>query len=156
MPYYIITGRKRSPFNNNTCVSATSDATKYYCSNYALIFSMSSKVFDVLNMTDYYQVLDLPRNATLEEIRHSYRNKVRIYHPDKNLQNKQWAEEKFKKVQIAYQTLSDESTRRAYDRYGDNYRHVSTNTGFTVISQTSYTFQGPHGNYSYKTTTYTM
>jgi DnaJ-class molecular chaperone len=96
-------------------------------------------------MTDYYRVLDLPKSATQEDIRCSYRKKTRLYHPDKNSQNKEWAEMKFKEVQTAYETLSVESRRRAYDKHGDDYRYVPTNAASSTVFHTDFVyFQGPH------------
>jgi len=98
-------------------------------------------------MRDYYQILDLPKNASQKEIRQSYRKKARLYHPDKyqNPQNKEWAENKFKDLQIAYQTLSDENKRRAYDKYGEDYLNVSTTDAETTVFETGvFYFQGPH------------
>ena len=77
-------------------------------------------------MPDYYQVLGVNSDASPEDIKQSYKSKVRLYHPDKNLQNKEWAERKFNDVQTAYHTLSDETRRRAYDTYGKNYAEVVT------------------------------
>lgn len=65
---------------------------------------------------DFYDVLGVGRAANKEEIKKAYRNKARQYHPDVNKESD--AEERFKEVQRAYEVLSDEQTRAAYDRYG--------------------------------------
>lgn len=66
---------------------------------------------------DYYEVLEVTKTATFEEIKKAYRKKAIQYHPDKNPDNKE-AEEKFKEAAEAYEILSDEQKRAKYDRYG--------------------------------------
>jgi DnaJ-class molecular chaperone len=65
-------------------------------------------------MRDYYEVLELGRGATSEEIRSSYRRLAMKWHPDRN-GGSAVAEERFKQVAEAYSVLSDEATRRDYD-----------------------------------------
>ncbi|XP_078281025.1 dnaJ homolog subfamily B member 6b isoform X1 [Rhinoraja longicauda] len=69
-------------------------------------------------MVDYYQVLGVPKNASPEEIKKSYRKMALKWHPDKNLDHKEEAEAKFKQLSEAYEVLSDSSKRDIYDRYG--------------------------------------
>jgi molecular chaperone DnaJ len=64
---------------------------------------------------DLYAVLGVDRKAPAAEIKKAYRKLARQYHPDRNQGDKQ-AEERFKEVQQAYDILSDEEKRRAYDR----------------------------------------
>ena len=66
---------------------------------------------------DYYEVLEVPKTATAEEIKKAYRKKAIQYHPDRNPGDKQ-AEEKFKEAAEAYSVLSDEQKRKRYDQYG--------------------------------------
>ncbi len=66
---------------------------------------------------DYYEVLDVAKNATAEEIKKAYRKKAIQYHPDKNPGNAE-AEEKFKEAAEAYEVLSDDNKRARYDRFG--------------------------------------
>jgi molecular chaperone DnaJ len=66
---------------------------------------------------DYYEVLQVSRTATAEEIKKSYRKLAVKYHPDKN-PGDHTAEEKFKELGEAYDVLMDENKRAAYDRYG--------------------------------------
>jgi len=66
---------------------------------------------------DYYEVLEVAKNATAEEIKKAYRKKALQYHPDRNPGDKE-AEEKFKEAAEAYGVLSDPDKRARYDRYG--------------------------------------
>ncbi len=66
---------------------------------------------------DYYEVLEVTRTATVEEIKKAYRKKAIQYHPDKNPGDHQ-AEEKFKEAAEAYEVLSDQSKRARYDQFG--------------------------------------
>src|SRR5271166_5403713 len=66
---------------------------------------------------DYYEVLGVARDAKADEIRKTYRKLARKYHPDLNPGDKS-AEERFKKVQEAYDVLSDAKKRQVYDQYG--------------------------------------
>ena len=66
---------------------------------------------------DYYEVLGVPRRASLKDIRTAFRNLARKYHPDLNPGDKA-AEEKFKQIQEAYDVLSDSKKRQMYDQYG--------------------------------------
>ena len=66
---------------------------------------------------DFYEILGVPKNASDEEIKKSYRKLAMKYHPDRN-QGDASAEVKFKEAKEAYEMLSDAEKRAAYDQYG--------------------------------------
>lgn len=69
------------------------------------------------NKRDYYDVLGLPRDCILDEIKREYRRLAHKYHPDVNNGNPE-AEEKFKEITEAYAVLSNNEKRSQYDRFG--------------------------------------
>jgi molecular chaperone DnaJ len=75
---------------------------------------------------DYYKILGVAKNATADEIKKAYRKLAMQCHPDKNRGDKS-AEEQFKKVGEAYDVLSDERKRLAYDEFG--HEAVGGNSG---------------------------
>ncbi len=66
---------------------------------------------------DYYEILEVQRQATTDEIKKAYRKKALEFHPDRNPGNKE-SEEKFKEATEAYSALSDPDNRRKYDQFG--------------------------------------
>ncbi|MEA1897639.1 MAG: molecular chaperone DnaJ, partial [Bacteroidota bacterium] len=66
---------------------------------------------------DYYEILEVSKNASKEEIKKSYRKKALKYHPDKNPDDKA-AEQKFKEAAEAYEVLSNDDKKARYDRFG--------------------------------------
>lgn len=70
-------------------------------------------------MPDYYNVLGVSKNATELEIKKAYRKSALKYHPDRNPNNKEEAEAKFKEISKAYQVLSDPNKKNTYDRFGE-------------------------------------
>ena len=78
------------------------------------------------DMKDYYDILGVSRSASSEEIKRAFRKKAHEYHPDKNGGNT----EKFKEANEAYQVLSDEQKKKAYDTYGSNWEAASRMGGY--------------------------
>lgn len=67
---------------------------------------------------DFYEVLGVGKNASDQEIKSAYRKLALQFHPDRNPNNKEESEEKFKEITEAYGVLADVEKRAAYDRFG--------------------------------------
>lgn len=68
---------------------------------------------------DYYQILGVDKSAGEAELKKAYKKLAMKYHPDKNPDNKEAAEAKFKEVSEAFEVLSDSNKREIYDRFGE-------------------------------------
>lgn len=88
-------------------------------------------------MKNFYQVLGVSEHASLDEIKSAYRKLARIYHPD--VAKTKEAEEKFKEINRAYETLSDSLKRADYDQtlHKDTYTKAYTTTGPTGEKETA-------------------
>jgi curved DNA-binding protein len=73
------------------------------------------------NFRNYYEILGVPREATLDEIKQAYRKLARKYHPDLNPGDKT-AEERFKTLGEAYEILSDEEKRAQYEQFSQYWK----------------------------------
>ena len=71
----------------------------------------------------HYETLGVSKNATDSEIKKRYRELARELHPDLNHNDKS-ASENFKKINDAYDVLSDKNNLRDYDQFGDNLKHA--------------------------------
>ena len=79
---------------------------------------------------DYYEILEITRTSDKETIKKAYRKMALKYHPDRNPDDKN-AEEQFKRINEAYEVLSDDSKRQIYDKYG---KEGLQNSGFSGFS----------------------
>lgn len=78
--------------------------------------SLNALCILIMNNTEFYDRLGVSKDASQDEIKKAYRKMSKKYHPDIN--KEPGAEEKYKEVQEAYETLGDEQKRAAYDQYG--------------------------------------
>ncbi|MDI6777357.1 MAG: DnaJ domain-containing protein [Syntrophales bacterium] len=81
-------------------------------------------------MRDYYEILNVHRGNSLEEIKKAYRQLALKYHPDRNPGNRE-AEEQFKEAAEAYEVLSNPEKRQIYDRFGHEGLRSTGYQGFT-------------------------
>ena len=94
---------------------------------------------------DYYKILDIDKKANDATIKKAYRKMAMKWHPDKNQDNKEKAEEKFKEISNAYEVLSDPKKKESYDQFGEeglnqnfsNFRHRRADEIFEQFFQKS-------------------
>lgn len=84
-------------------------------------------------VSNYYEILGIDKNATDDEIKQAFRRQALKYHPDRNPGNPE-AEKKFKEVSQAYDVLSDPQKRRVYDQYGAEGLKGVPHTDFSSAS----------------------
>ena len=105
-------------------------------------------------MTNYYDILEVSQDATKDEIKSAFRKKARTLHPDVNKAPD--AEEKFKELGQAYETLMDDNKRATYDRYGeDGLKNAGFDTsgpfagGFGDLNDIFNSFFGGFGGFGF-------
>ncbi|MCB0292552.1 MAG: DnaJ domain-containing protein [Calditrichaeota bacterium] len=81
-----------------------------------------------MNYKDYYKILGVGKNATLEEIKKAYHRLAKAYHPDKNPGDRS-AEEKLKEINEAKEVLTDPEKRKLYDQFGNDWKHYKQGGG---------------------------
>lgn len=86
---------------------------------YLIVFVLIQTISAVLAGRDFYKILNVPKSATLHEIKKAYRRSAKELHPDKN-KNDPDASTKFQDLGAAYEVLSDEEKRKKYDRCGED------------------------------------
>ena len=99
-----------------------------------------------IDMSNYYEILGVTKNATADEIKTAYRTLAFKYHPDRNPGDTA-AEEKFKQISAAYDVLGDEAKRRQYDMGGyssDSYSSAGSQSQ-QYQHQYQYTYSNPFG-----------
>ncbi|XP_035506919.2 dnaJ homolog subfamily B member 2 isoform X1 [Scophthalmus maximus] len=97
-------------------------------------------------MVDYYNVLGVSKTASPDDIKKAYRKMALKWHPDKNPDNKEEAERKFKELAEAYEVLSDKSKRDAYDSYGSDrmgHRGSPSSDFSSDLPGFTFTFRSP-------------
>lgn len=90
---------------------------------------------------DFYHVLGVPRDASDDDIKKAFRQKAKQYHPDANPEDS-GAEARFKEVNEAYEVLSDEEKRAAYNQFGANweqYQNINGQNPFTSRGDVPFT-----------------
>lgn len=95
-----------------------------------------------MDKRDYYEVLGVNKNATLNEIKSAFRKLAKQYHPD--VSKEADAEAKFKEAQEAYAVLSDDEKRKQYDQFGHNA--FSGNGGFQGFDFSDFDFSDIFGD----------
>ena len=96
---------------------------------------------------DFYEILGINKNATPDEIRKAYKKLAIKWHPDKNPDNKEQAEAKFKEISEAYSVLSDPQKKNDYDNRGTNhFTNVHFNDNFDPFSMFNDFFRHERNN----------
>ncbi|XP_049867334.1 dnaJ homolog subfamily B member 8 isoform X1 [Pectinophora gossypiella] len=96
-------------------------------------------------MVDYYRVLGVSRTASETEIKKAYRKLALKWHPDKNPDNADEANRKFKEISEAYEVLSDETKRKVYDARGSSHHSHRYQSKNGVNGHRHFSFKGFFG-----------
>lgn len=87
--------------------------------NFLFLFCVLSFALSAIAAKSYYDILQVPKGASDDQIKRAYRKLALKYHPDKNQGNEE-ANKKFAEINNAYEVLSDSEKRNIYDRYGED------------------------------------
>jgi len=101
----------------------------FYVCILLLLACQCSKPADAASADRLYRSLGVSRSASAEDIKKAHRKMCLKYHPDKNRDDPKKAEEKFKEVQEAYETLSDPQKKQLYDTYGEDGLNAAAGGG---------------------------
>jgi len=74
-----------------------------------------------MSKADYYETLGVSRDASEADLKKAFRRQAMKHHPDRNTDNSEEAEVKFKEAKEAHDILSDANKRAAYDQYGNGW-----------------------------------
>ncbi|KAH8254326.1 hypothetical protein KR032_009575 [Drosophila birchii] len=99
-------------------------------------------------MVDYYKVLDVPRSATDSEVKKAYRKLALKWHPDKNPDNLEEANKRFRELSEAYEVLSDARKRRIYDSRATLHKSSASSSN-SSSSYSRYRTGGSNGSSAY-------
>ncbi|KRK00227.1 uncharacterized protein Dyak_GE14089, isoform E [Drosophila yakuba] len=89
-------------------------------------------------MVDYYKVLDVARSATDSEVKKAYRKLALKWHPDKNPDNLEEANKRFRELSEAYEVLSDARKRRIYDARATLHKSSTSGSSSNSSSYSRY------------------
>lgn len=97
-------------------------------------------------MGEYYDLLEIQKSATEEDVKKAYRKQALKWHPDKNPENREAAEARFKEIAEAYEVLSNKEKRELYDKYGKEgliSQNRSSEDGFSASGVHVHVFRSP-------------